>query len=302
MKFLSSVVAFFFFSFSSLFVVAGDQLPTRFPQARRIVAIGDVHGDLGAARSALVLAGAIGEKDQWIGGDLVVVQTGDQLDRGDEEQAILDFFYRLADEAQGAGGAFHILNGNHELMNIALDLRYVTPGGYQDFADTPHNAQDPELAEYKPEHRGRVAAFRPGGPYAMMFSKRNTIVIVGDSAFVHGGILPKHVDYGLEKFNEEVRAWAAGTSPKPVDIQTKTSPVWTRLYSMGPDESACETLSETLAALKVNRLVVGHTVQKNGIQSYCNDQVWCVDVGMAAFYGGPIQVLEILDGKVRIIQ
>jgi hypothetical protein len=46
----------------------------------RIVAFGDVHGDLEATRSALRLARAIDEEDRWIGGELIVVQTGDQLD------------------------------------------------------------------------------------------------------------------------------------------------------------------------------------------------------------------------------
>lgn len=54
------------------------------PAAPRIVAFSDVHGDIEAARAALRLAGAIDDEDRWIGGDLVVVQTGDQLDRGDE--------------------------------------------------------------------------------------------------------------------------------------------------------------------------------------------------------------------------
>ena len=69
--------------------------PTRFPAAERIVAIGDLHGDLEATRRALRLAGAIDERDTWIGGDLVVVQAGDQLDRGNGEQAIIDLLERL---------------------------------------------------------------------------------------------------------------------------------------------------------------------------------------------------------------
>ena len=50
-----------------------------------------------------------------------MVQTGDQLDRGDQEQEILDLFERLRIESEAAGGAFHALLGNHELMNARLD-------------------------------------------------------------------------------------------------------------------------------------------------------------------------------------
>jgi hypothetical protein len=136
-----------------------DDLPLRLDHAERIVAIGDVHGDIEATRRALRLAGAIDENDRWIGGKLVVVQTGDQLDRGDNEQAILDLFTRLVEEAAQAGGAFHVLNGNHELMNAKLDLRYVTKGGFEDFRDAVTVAEvDSLLAQYKGEERARVAA------------------------------------------------------------------------------------------------------------------------------------------------
>ena len=74
--------------------------------AARIVAIGDLHGDLGATRQALRLAGAIDEKDHWVGGDLILVQTGDQLDRGDGEQAILELLDRLQDEAVATSGNY----------------------------------------------------------------------------------------------------------------------------------------------------------------------------------------------------
>lgn len=58
----------------------------------------------------------------------VCVQVGDQLDRGDEELRILYFFERLQQEAAAAGGALHVLNGNHETMNIMGDSRYATAG------------------------------------------------------------------------------------------------------------------------------------------------------------------------------
>src|SRR5262249_39059382 len=104
------------------------------PAPARLVAIGDLHGDLEATRRVLRIAGALDDKDRWVGGALVVVQTGDELDRGDGERAIVDLFDRLADEAKAAGGAVVALNGNHEVMNVELDFRYVTEGGYKDFA------------------------------------------------------------------------------------------------------------------------------------------------------------------------
>src|SRR5437773_11180266 len=37
----------------------------RYPARSRIVAIGDIHGDLAAARRALKLAGAVDPEDEW---------------------------------------------------------------------------------------------------------------------------------------------------------------------------------------------------------------------------------------------
>lgn len=62
-----------------------------------------------------------------------MVQVGDQLDRGDQEVEILYFLERLQREAAAAGGALHILNGNHETMNVAGQFRYATSGGVSEF-------------------------------------------------------------------------------------------------------------------------------------------------------------------------
>lgn len=266
----------------------------------RIVAIGDLHGDLEAARAALRLAGAIDQQDRWIGRKLVVVQTGDILDRGDQEEAIMDLFQRLREEAGQAGGAVHVLNGNHELMNASLDFRYVTEGGFADFewaADV--EPTDSVLASLDPAQRPRAVAFRPGGPIARLLAERPLSVIVGSSLFVHGGILPEHVDLGLDSMDAEVKAWLLDEAPQPEWIGGDRSPVWTRLYSSEPDLAACDTLSLVLDRLGVERMVVGHSVQSTGITSFCGGRVWCIDVGMAAHYGGRPEVLEIKRGKVR---
>jgi hypothetical protein len=280
-------------------------LPARFPAPARLVAVGDVHGDLAATRRALRLAGAIDGDDQWIGGSLVVVQTGDQLDRGDDEQAILDLFERLRVQAQAAGGAFHALNGNHELMNVAGDLRYVTPGGFADFEGVEGlSLDDPALASVPPPARARAAAFLPGGPYARLLAQRNTVVMVGPSVFVHGGVLPKHVPRGvddLERLNADVRQWLMGGDDRGTIerlVMPEDGVVWTRIYA-SDEAQACTLLGEALGRLQAQRMVVGHTVQKSGITSGCDGKVWRIDVGLAAHYGGPTQVLLIEGDRVE---
>jgi hypothetical protein len=270
---------------------------------RRIVAFGDVHGDLSATRRALRLAGAIDDHDRWIGGHLVVVQTGDQLDRGGDEQAILDLFERLRGEARKAGGAFNPLLGNHEIMNVSGDLRYVTKEGFADFVGAaPMNPADSALQSFPPEARPRMAAFLPGRPYALLLSNWDVIHVEGDNVFVHGGILPSHVAYGIDKINEEARAWLRGEQAFPAILDGSDSPEWLRLYSQSPDSAACAELAGVLKEMGAHRLVMGHTVQKNGISSACDGLAWRIDVGMSAVYGGPVEVLEIVGDSVRVLR
>lgn len=276
--------------------------PTFLPAAERIIAIGDLHGDLDAARRVMLSVGIIDAQDSWIAGTLVVVQTGDQLDRGDQEQELLEFLNRLQDEARLAGGAVYLLNGNHELMNARLDLRYVTEGGFSDFEDAVEiGPLDSLLLAHAEEQRARVVAFRPGGPYAMQLAQRNTVLMIGENLFVHAGVLPEHLDIGLEKLNRQIQTWLAGESAAPEGIHTRTSPTWTRVYSDNPDDESCRVLNEVLDELGAARMIVGHTVQENGITANCNQRIWCIDSGIAEYYGSATTVLEIIGQEVRIL-
>lgn len=277
---------------------------TRLPAPRRLVALGDLHGDLEATRTALRLAGAIDPQDRWIGKDLVVVQTGDQLDRGDDERKILALLERLQAEAAAAGGAVHVLNGNHELMNAAGDLRYVTAGGFLDFEDVPGvDLADPRAARVPAPMRARFLAFSPGGPYARKLAERPVVLVIGETVFVHGGLLPQHVERGLDAINEEVKRWLRGEGEISPDLlQDDDSPVWTRKQCIDPARADCEQLRATLSAIGAKRLVVGHTVHREGIVSGCDGAVWCIDVGMAAYYGGHPEALEIVGDQVRVLR
>lgn len=273
---------------------------TRLPSPPRLVAIGDLHGDFEATRAVLRLAGAIDEQDRWVGKDLVIVQTGDQLDRGDGEREILALLERLGSEARAAGGALHVLNGNHELMNAAGDLRYVTADGFADFAAvTGVDLDDPRAADVPPAMRARLLAFAPGGPYARKLAARPVVLVVGDTVFAHGGVLPQHVQRGLDAINTETQRWLRGEGEISPDLlQGDESPLWTRRFCQDPGPADCSVAEQTLSALGIKRMVVGHTVHTEGVVRNCDGKVWCIDVGMASYYGGHPEALEIVGDKV----
>ena len=71
--------------------------------------------------------------------------------------------------------------------------------------------------------------------------------------------------------------------------------LWNREFAIGnPD---CGKLQQVLNHFKVGSMIVGHTVQENGINSKCNNKIWRVDTGMSNAFGreNNIQVLQILD-------
>ena len=271
----------------------------------RLVAIGDLHGDLDATKRALRLAGAVDAAGAWSGGKLVVVQTGDAVDRGDDDRAILDFLERLKGEALKAGGELIAMSGNHEIMNALFDFRYVTPGAFTSFGDVvPKPSDAPKLSEVDPPARGRAAAFSPGtGVYAAMIASRPVIARVGDTWFAHGGILPKHIAFGVDRINDETRGWLLGKQSIPPRILTQEDgPIWTRMYSAAPGPEDCAVLEEVLKTTGAKRMVMGHTVQRNGINPACADKAWRIDVGMSKFFQGPIQALEIRGDVVKVLK
>src|SRR5690606_13480316 len=181
---------------------------------------------------------------------------------------------------------------------VAGDFRYVTQRGFEAFASAAQSEGDPVMTKAQ----GRAAAFRPGGPVAKSLASHPVAIVVGDTVFAHGGVLATHVDYGLARLNRETTAWFEGRAPAVRALSVPDAPVWTRLFSedqVAP--AACAQLGEVLRRLGVKRMVVGHTV-KPKIDTACEEQVWRIDVGMSAYYGGKqVQALEIAAGKVRVL-
>jgi hypothetical protein len=64
--------------------------------------------------------------------------------------------------------------------------------------------------------RSRLAALRPDGSISRRFlADLPTVLVVGDSVFVHGGLLEANVEYGLERINAEVTLRILFRPPSP---------------------------------------------------------------------------------------
>ena len=122
----------------SILVVYGLGLSTPLVAApestESLVAIGDVHGDLDTFLQLLRKTGLIDAKGAWRGGTRHLVQTGDLVDRGAKSREVLELVMRLQREASEAGGHVAVLLGNHEVMNIVGDLRYVLAAEFAAYA------------------------------------------------------------------------------------------------------------------------------------------------------------------------
>jgi hypothetical protein len=284
-------------------IEAGEQTPRS-----RLVAIGDLHADIDQARRAFRLAGATDEQDAWIGGNLVVVQMGDLIGRGSDDLPVLDFVLDLQARAKAAGGTLHVLIGNHEVFGARLDYRWVNPDAFAAFRDLPGlNQSHPRLAVLPPGERARGAALMPGGPYARRLAAFPAVLRISDTVYAHAGVLPHWARYGIDKINTEVRDWLSGKTEEPGptlgldDGSADDGVMWARHFGAAPDEIACGLLKETLSILGARRMVVAHTVHK-AIVSRCGEQLWAIDVGISRYYGGELQVLEIVgDRQVRVI-
>ena len=130
--------------------------PAESPEA--VVAIGDVHGDFDDFVAILQHIGLIDKENHWSGGKTTLVQVGDLLDRGPKPRLVMDLMMALEPEAPKAGGRVVSLLGNHEMMNIMGDLRYVTPENYASFADSQSDERRKSAYQQYAKWRGSHGA------------------------------------------------------------------------------------------------------------------------------------------------
>ncbi len=201
--------------------------PWTFEGIQRIVALGDTHGGFAQAQEILLGLDLVDQDLHWTGGNTHLVFVGDLTDRGDQERPLMDMVRRLQGEAEKVDGRVHVLLGNHEVMNMMQDLRYVSPAGYEAFRDEEdlqvrreafnrfdHQIRDERLSRedvqrrfedlYPPGYFGRRAAFGPDGIYSRWLLEQQVIIRLNGIVFVHGGLTEEIAGLGYGEINDRV--------------------------------------------------------------------------------------------------
>ena len=249
-----------------------------YPKQQRVIVFGDIHGDLEAALDCFTIAGCINNiklpKDKsvnnmnmffknlkWTGKDTYVVQLGDQIDRvrpqkwdnneitrdnayKDEGSTleILYLFYYLNELANKHGGHVFSIIGNHEIMNIEADFRYVSLKEFKCFkqhltktynrnSKYPYNSKTLKYNSHKLQNknnsnsqesenftnvpegfRERLYAFSPTGICANIIGSNNFVLLqIGNWLFCHGSpVLNTIKSYNTDLINSVVSMYLLG--------------------------------------------------------------------------------------------
>ena len=202
----------------------------------RVVAIGDVHGSFPQFVGILQQVGLIDAHRKWIGGSATLVQTGDVPDRGPRTRDCLELLMALEKEAPRENGKAIPLLGNHEVMAMLGDFRYISREDYASFANDQSEAHREEAyrefrtyVDASPRRRENFAAdetasrqkwmeehplgfferrdaFGPQGFYGRWLRTHDAVVQVDDVIFLHGGLSPKFRFHDVHEVNERVRS------------------------------------------------------------------------------------------------
>src|SRR5438105_3891131 len=274
----------------------------------RIVAIGDVHGAYDRFVEILKAAALIDDRNHWAGGSAHLVQNGDVVDRGPDSRKALDLLRQLQDEAPRAGGAVHPLMGNHEVMRMLGDMRYVVPGEYDAFVTDRSESLRRAYIRQAVEERtfadtplGFVemrTAFGRDGDYGKWLRTLDIVVKIDGVLFMHGGLSLKTADRSCDDLNATIQRELGRdidrtrAAPQSTLAAGENGPLWYR----GVTSIAEGDIDTILAKQNARAIVVGHTVsQTTRVNVRFGGKVFAIDTGMQPAYvpTGHASALEI---------
>lgn len=251
--------------------------------AEKLLVLSDIEGTFEGLQKLLRAGGVIDEQFNWAFGKGHLVICGDLFDRGEDVTACLWLLYKLEGEAKAQGGQVHYILGNHEIMNLSEDYRYVNPK-YQQVASLMGTT-------YKALYAGNTELGR-------WLRTRNIMERIGDYLFLHGGVsqVINASGLSLNEINDLARPYYEMSGYDSILNQAHvlalfsdaTAPFWYRGYFMEPQASMAQ-VDSTLHLYRVKHLVVGHTIV-DSVQTRYNGKVIAMDVN---YHVGNYQALVI---------
>ncbi|MBW7856541.1 MAG: metallophosphoesterase [Ignavibacteriaceae bacterium] len=256
-----------------------------FPMPEKILAISDIEGNFRGLKMILQGNKIIDEKFNWIFGNNHLVLVGDFFDRGLNVTECLWLIYKLEYESMKVGGKVHFLLGNHELMNLKGQLKYLR-NKYKVNADSLNL----DYSEW----------YSQNSELGRWLRTKNSIEKIGSILFVHAGInknFPK--EFSLQEINDSIR--------KCVDIEFdkdqqrsnvfigSVSPLWYR--GIAKQEETQYDVDNTLLHFKADKMIIGHTIVDE-IKYLYNQKVIDIDLYHRNNSDrGEMHALWIEDGK-----
>src|SRR5678816_1470689 len=193
---------------------------------KKMLVLSDIEGNFTAFRKLLQGNGVIDENFNWTFGEGHLVLVGDFVDRGTMVMEVLWLIYSLEEKAKAAGGYVHYILGNHEIMNMSNDLRYV---------------QQRYLRNAALMKKSYMQLFGPDAEIGRWLATKNVTERIGDILFMHGGISQyvNMMNIPLNELNDIVRPFYTDTTYNYSDkrlnvLYSDFSPFWYRGYYTAP--------------------------------------------------------------------
>ena len=255
-------------------------------RVKKMLVLSDIEGNFAAFRKLLQGNKVIDENFNWTFDKGHLVLIGDFVDRGTMVTEVLWLIYSLEEKAKAAGGQVHYILGNHELMNMSGELKYVH-GRYLEHAALMN--------------RHYMQLFGPETEIGRWLATKNVVERIGDILFAHGGI-SSYVNYlqmSLKEINDMARPFYTDSTYKfPNDrleiLFSEYGPFWYRGYYSGSPKATIEQIDSTLRFYNINNIVTGHTIINDNISSVFGGKIIDTDVHHA---GGHSEALLIENGK-----
>lgn len=208
------------------------------------------------------------EKYNWIFGNNRLVIAGDLFDRGNEVAQYIWLLYKLEYDARSHGGDVHIVLGNHDIMNLKGDFRYVQPA-YMNNAALLNESY--------------AALYGNSTELGRWLRSKNIVEKIGDLLVLHGGVSPEAISkqFSLERINTSCRPFY-DTPTKQIPDSVKaflgnTGLFWYRDY-FSKDVDCTGAIDSTCSFYGVRQIVVGHTITKENIALYRQATIVGLDV------------------------